>query len=798
MRPSCRDCARKHLAQAAVLMAEAQMGYPRHTWLAIGHMAEAADELVRDEPALANRIRQERLLYTRIVAAGPASSIRTIDIMALIDAVSLAEADQPRDQRFDAQGLYVPKPPEEYVVSGQAVMEPPHYESAHDDTAPTVPVGAALRPEPTYMKGTRDKIEAYVDTSSAHPYTAEELARLVPRQADPKRYTDAPGYDPKATKDVQLAHHIPDPFPGTYVKELCCADKAAMQTLTERLAAVGKREVGPPICTTVLLTTLGDFQPAYSLSSVIIEQAHALVLMGHLVVVVVHLGANLTDLPPLPAEILILPIMPRVPLADDLINEPGVVLIRDMLWHLFNTIIGPDAALKHPHQEDVRVISHDCCFQAAFVTVAKAIHWLAAMYRDTRMEALPWYHLAHSSVGERSTSTVERSGGEPFKTEVRPIWYRQNLPPGHHLIVLNQSDVPHFARYYAWGHPTDGLSPTPIDLKHIHALLNPRDIRLHLRMTALASQLTTRYQLHLADVTVLFPASFTRLRAKGLDPALATLGALKRMGLIVRMLIPVAHANGDRVETMAWVRSICQRENLLLAPEVEPVPVAPPTGSVAIDAHRATPPPETVPPVARHRSGAGTGDYETVADAEAVPEVIMTCSVLPSTRAYGLDADTLRSLWPISNLFLMPSISEAGPLVLLEAALSGCLLCLNAALPALHDYIPMDKAVWVPWGAQKGPGAPMDWKAYDQLAERLWGALQGQWASAKRYAMRQSSLEVYGMHLHATLGFAVEGLGEGFAQSEPEEASEPAKTTATAFEDEPDDGGPVRGHEDDD
>jgi hypothetical protein len=61
MRLACLDCARKHLAQAEVLLDEAAMGYPVHFWLAMGHMAEASSELIEKYPELAEQIRTVRL-----------------------------------------------------------------------------------------------------------------------------------------------------------------------------------------------------------------------------------------------------------------------------------------------------------------------------------------------------------------------------------------------------------------------------------------------------------------------------------------------------------------------------------------------------------------------------------------------------------------------------------------------------------------------------------------------------------------------------------------------------------------
>jgi len=63
MRETCLFCALKHLSQALILIQESRQGYPLHRWLAVGHMAEAADELLEDYPELANHIRKMRITY---------------------------------------------------------------------------------------------------------------------------------------------------------------------------------------------------------------------------------------------------------------------------------------------------------------------------------------------------------------------------------------------------------------------------------------------------------------------------------------------------------------------------------------------------------------------------------------------------------------------------------------------------------------------------------------------------------------------------------------------------------------
>lgn len=62
VRDTCARCAVKHIAQARVLMNETKLGYPWHVYFALGHLAEAADELVQLMPEEAVRVREARLV----------------------------------------------------------------------------------------------------------------------------------------------------------------------------------------------------------------------------------------------------------------------------------------------------------------------------------------------------------------------------------------------------------------------------------------------------------------------------------------------------------------------------------------------------------------------------------------------------------------------------------------------------------------------------------------------------------------------------------------------------------------
>lgn len=87
MRPTCLDCARKHLAQSLVLVHEVEKGYPEHAWLAVGHMAEAEDELLSEYPEQAQAIRAQRRAYMEEMDG------RELDLMGVIRGLTeLAEA----------------------------------------------------------------------------------------------------------------------------------------------------------------------------------------------------------------------------------------------------------------------------------------------------------------------------------------------------------------------------------------------------------------------------------------------------------------------------------------------------------------------------------------------------------------------------------------------------------------------------------------------------------------------------------------------------------------------------------
>ncbi len=702
-RPACIFCARKHLAQAAVLLGEAANGYPQHVWLAIGHMAEASDELVSAFPEMAREIRALRKgLETAPDGAPPALPLmELIERIGKLGQVTISDQTESTKVTTGVIGVHPPATALASLAMGRsptplAVGTAPGALPKRSDAGPLLSTAQVVTPEMRkQIASARLGTGAAKAPAEQKPIPPELRARIDEARA-------------KANSGIASC--------------LGCADKAALQAIATQLVTERPRPANYR-GRLVIVSTLGNFHPSYSLTNVILEQAHAAALAGYRVILLVQRGCDMALAPPFPPEISVAAVVP--PAARGL-DEVDHTILKEltgamMFWAsvLSN---GLDA------DEPLHLLTHDLLFIAQFVTYAAALHGVVAETKRLGGGAQPppdqavplfnqlrrarWYHMAHSSVGVRppiETPSAEllaatfRVATTPVPaattTQVEPIiqvdprYWRHTLPEGHTLITLNYADVHHFAQYYR----THDDKPVPTE--RIKTLLNPRDLRPFLRMSERASLLTTAHGLHLADVTMLFPLSLPRARDKGVVHVLELFGALKKMDLSVRLVIATAHANAVKEQAIAtWIKEVAKVNGL------EPA------------------------------------------------DVVLTCDAMPETAVHGLPAEDIRSLWQVSNLFVFPTTSEAGSLVLMEAALAGCTLVLNRSLPALADYIPLPDAVWVPWGSIKGPGKPPVGQELDDLAGSVWGHLSGDRTMMLRRRMfRQHGLEGYGKELDGIL-----------------------------------------------
>jgi len=578
MRPSCTLCARKHLAQAMVLLAEARQGYPEHVWYAIGHLAEAGDELVEAWPGLANRVREQRKKLETSLDQAPDGSGHTIDFKALIAACA-----NPG--------------------------KPPLIKMEHAIWVPAQPIPPEVRPDPGR--------------------TLLDLSSRQPAQAPP---TTSP------VMDLRPSRCKP------------CEESAKYRAASARWATEPDRQ------RLVILTTLGDFNPSYSLVSVVLDQVRAAALIGNAeVILLIQNNADITLLPALPDNVTVLGIVPTIAAANDQAPEPAVEMGKTWLQHLVHAL------------GKATVITHDLLFQSGFLAWAAALHRLAGHGHD----GVRFFHVLHSSVGMRP--------------EDPKVSARASVPINHTIVTLNHADVPYVQEYYR----------TTRD--RIRTLLNPRDVRVFAGMPEQAATLTSRYQLHRAEYFQLYPLSAPRMHSKGLAHVVNIFAELHRRDTgAVRLVVADAHANGkDGQDARSLIRDHAQKRGL---------------------------PSECL---------------------------IFTSEALPDTAVHGLDAGSIRSLFQLANLFVFPTFSEAGSLVLLEAAMAGNLLVLNQSLPCLRDYVDPADALWIPFGSAKEAGG--NWagvEAVNQIIRELSTSMTNR---SKRSATDRSCLERYAADLAALI-----------------------------------------------
>lgn len=255
----------------------------------------------------------------------------------------------------------------------------------------------------------------------------------------------------------------------------------------------------------VLMTSLANFNPSYSLSTAIVDQARMLARdTGYLIQIWVHEGTDLNSAPKFPPNVEILPIVPAVLWREDTID----IAVADRLASVFRQHL--------IRLGNATVITHDLLFQASYATLTAAIWQLAAL------PGFGWLHCCHSAA-----ANVRPTGGDAVRN-------RTTLPHGHRLLCLNDADRPYLAAYY-------DTSPA-----NVLVCPNARDVITFGHFDRNAASIVRGFGLHLADVVQTYPVSATRLESKGVEKIVDVFGALSKQGLSCRLVLATAHANGDR------------------------------------------------------------------------------------------------------------------------------------------------------------------------------------------------------------------------------------------------------------
>lgn len=253
----------------------------------------------------------------------------------------------------------------------------------------------------------------------------------------------------------------------------------------------------------VLLTSLGAFHPSYSLVSVIFDQARMLAMNTKwLVQIWVHENTDLKDLPPLPANVEVCTVVPRVSWKLDTVVESDRQLLLSMLRKQLFAL------------GNATIISHDMLFISHYLTFAAAIHDFG------QTKAFTWLHVCHSA--------AEKNPVMPGNDRK----YRYSLPDGHYLLCLNQAEREHLATHYH------------TSVERVLVCPNARDVTAFGNFDTRAAAIVHRHRLCEADVVQVYPVSSTRLEPKGVDVVVETLARIvKRHKRTVRLVLANAHAN---------------------------------------------------------------------------------------------------------------------------------------------------------------------------------------------------------------------------------------------------------------
>jgi glycosyltransferase involved in cell wall biosynthesis len=260
----------------------------------------------------------------------------------------------------------------------------------------------------------------------------------------------------------------------------------------------------------ILMTSFMSFDRAYSLASVVIDQARALAMLNVPVEVWCSEGVSMAQWPAdMPSSVRVLGRVPSVEWKEDVIEQATV----DRLV----------AFLRQSHEmlRGAIVITHDLQFVAHYATFAKAL-------RDVGpLEGVRWFHECHSRPGTHSPNPSAQ--------------WRQSLMVDHRAVVPTDHDRGPMARYF--GVSEDAVVAVP----HV------RDIRTLNRWCAQSRRIVdARPDLLNADIVQVYPFSTPRGTAKGVETLIDVFSRLNELGLVAKLVLVNAHAAGEESRVAVW------------------------------------------------------------------------------------------------------------------------------------------------------------------------------------------------------------------------------------------------------
>lgn len=268
-----------------------------------------------------------------------------------------------------------------------------------------------------------------------------------------------------------------------------------------------------------VLTTFSDFNPSYSLCSVVESQLKALVKNGYETVLFTH--DNFKDDSKVPEGVEIRKIVPRFLLVDyssDQETNEDFELQTQKIYE----------ALKESTKDIDVILEHDLIFQGWFLPYCTAIHKLASEAK------IKWFHWVHS---------VPNTMPDGLKY---PHTLRYTLPANSKLVYLNNFHLIRAAEAYR------------VFPKDVRIVYNPVDPRLFYNLHPLVLSLLDRYAILEADFVQIYPVSTPRMvDGKGLKTVIDIFASLKKQNRKVVLIVCNAHANAEgEKQTIAERKSV--------------------------------------------------------------------------------------------------------------------------------------------------------------------------------------------------------------------------------------------------
>jgi glycosyltransferase involved in cell wall biosynthesis len=261
-----------------------------------------------------------------------------------------------------------------------------------------------------------------------------------------------------------------------------------------------------------VLTTFSDFDPSYSLVSVVKNQLEMLTRNGYKTVLFTL--PQFKDDAMVPDGVEIRKIVPQFVL------EPyGKYDLSIDLPTTFESDAKIAQTAFEENMQDMNVVlTHDIFFINSYLIYNKAI-------RDAMIDKLKgvrWFNWIHSGPSLRPSNI-------PYPHDLR-----YSVPPNSKMIFLNDTDVLRMAEMYGG------------TLNDFRVVRNPIDLPEFLSFHPLSKKIYNDYKLYEADIIQTYPLSTPRMESnKQVSKVIKVFSKLKQQGKKVRLIVCNAHANAE-------------------------------------------------------------------------------------------------------------------------------------------------------------------------------------------------------------------------------------------------------------